>query len=97
MTCVLTVRERKLLEYLQLDHKTFQIKGQLPVGFGAKTRERLTIIRLLETGAGKFGETGWRLTADGWRCMHGKTLEEMMESQGPHHPLKVWSVPPLDR
>lgn len=42
MTYVLNARERKLLDYLQIDHKVFQIRGQLPVGSGNITLDRLT-------------------------------------------------------
>lgn len=96
MVYVLNARERKLLDYLQLDDRTFQIKGQLPVGFGKATLENLTKLGLIEAGQGRFDETGWRLTDDGWRCMYGKTRDEIMASGQKHYPLKVWSWPPSD-
>lgn len=94
MTYILGNRERKLLEYLQIDHATFQIPGQLPKGAGAGTLGKLTSEGLLETGAGRFGDIGYRLSDDGWRCMYGKTHNEMMSDGDKHYPLKVWSWPP---
>lgn len=94
MTYVLSARERKLLEYLQIDHATFQIRGQLPPGSGVGTLSKLTAEGLLEAGPGRFGDTGYRLSDDGWRCMYGKTHDEMMAGDDQHHPLKVWSWPP---
>ncbi|MEV5020723.1 hypothetical protein MRBLMA1_000521 [Sphingobium sp. LMA1-1-1.1] len=94
MTYRLTDRERKLLDHLQMDDETFQIRGQLPVGTGEITLHRLTELGLLETGGGRFGETGWRLTDNGWRCMYGKSQAEMMTNGERNHPLKVWSWPP---
>lgn len=94
MTYVLSARERKLMDHLQLEHEIFQIRGQLPVGTGMTTLDRLTSMGLLETGAGRFGSTGWRLTDDGWRCMYGKTESEIRAAGVAIYPLKVWSWPP---
>lgn len=94
MSYVLSARERKLLQHLQIDHKVFQIGGQLPVGTGKVTLGRLTELGLLETGPGRWGDTGWRLTDDGWRCMYGKPIGELGEEGAPHYPLKIWSWPP---
>lgn len=94
MTYFLTARERKLLRELQFDSECYQIRGQLPVGTGEITLSRLTDLGLLETGPGRFGDVGWRLTDDGWRCMYGKTKGEMASGGAPHLPLKVWSWPP---
>ena len=84
------------MDHLQLDHRAFQIPGQLPTGFGAVTFERLMQLGLLEAGPGRHGSTGYRLTDDGWRCMYGMTLGEM-SGPGPYHPLRVWSWPASDR
>lgn len=84
------------MDHLQLNHRSFQIPGQLPTGFGAVTFNRLLQFGLLESGAGRHGITGYRLTEDGWRCMYGKTLAEM-SGTGPYHPLRVWSWPPSNR
>ncbi|MDF2493269.1 MAG: hypothetical protein K0S66_203 [Sphingomonas sp.] len=94
MTHVLSARERKLLQHLELDDEVYQIRGKLPVGTGEITLDRLTKLGLLETGPGRFGEIGWRLTEDGWRCMYGKPKSELGAEGAPHHPLKVWSWPP---
>ena len=96
MTYVLSARERKLLEYLQIDHTTFQIRGELPLGSGVGTLSKLTTEGLLEIGPGRFGDTGYRLSDDGWRCMYGKTHDEIMSGDGTNrvHPFKVWSWPP---
>jgi hypothetical protein len=51
----------------------------------------LLSLGLIESGpnAGHYGQIGWRLTADdGWRCMYGKTVEEIMApGEGPAHRL----------
>lgn len=95
MSYVLTARERKLLDHMQFDHRAFQIPGQMPVGTSGKvTLSRLVELGLLETGQGRFGEVGYRITDDGWRCIYGKTHDEIMSSGGQHYPLKVWSWPP---
>lgn len=97
MTYTLSTRERKLLDHLQLDHATYQIPGELPVGSGTVTFERLLGLGLIEAGAGRHGATGYRLTDDGWRCMYGKTYAEMMDEGARYFPLKVWSWPPAGR
>ena len=94
MIYLLSAREHKLLQELSIDHTVFQIRGQLPVGTGTVTLARLGGFGLLETGPGRFGETGWRLSDDGWRCMYGKPYVELGEQGAPHHPLRVWSWPP---
>lgn len=94
MTYVLSAREQKLLRHLQIDSSVFQIRGQLPLGTGAVTLTRLTELGLLETGPGRHGEVGWRLSENGWRCMYGKPESELGAEGAPHHSLKVWSWPP---
>lgn len=94
MSYLLTARERKLLEYLQIDFKSFRIMGQFPQGTGKITVTRLTDLGLLETGPGRHGATGWRLSDDGWRCMYGQTNAEMLATGRVYTPLKVWSWPP---
>lgn len=87
--------ERKALEKISLDHQKFYIGGEL-VGIGAMTLNELVGIGLLETGPSKqYGVTGWRITPDGWRCMYGKTYEEVMSAGGPTavRPLGVWQWP----
>jgi len=94
MTYVLSARERKLVEHLQVDHETFRIRGQLPPGIGDTTLNRLTALGLLDVGIGRFGDPGWRLSSNGWLCMYGKTNDEMMASGEPSLPLKIYSWPP---
>lgn len=96
MARILTARERNGLEKLTEDpiNTDFLIKGQL-TGVGHLTLASLVELGLAETGPSKryYGEAGWRITDDGWRCMYGKTLREM-EGTGPHYPLKIWRWPP---
>jgi hypothetical protein len=94
MTHILNAQERKLLAYLQLDDQVYQVRGQIPPGIGVVTLGRLTALGLLETGPGRFGDTGWRLTDDGWRCMYGKPKTDLGAEGAPHHELKIWSWPP---
>jgi hypothetical protein len=96
MTHILNPRERKLLDYLQVDCKAFQIPGQLPIGTGTVTLSRLTKLGLIETGPGRHNVTGYRLTDDGWRSMYGKPKSDLGEEGAPHHTLKVWSWPPTE-
>src|SRR3954471_24874193 len=96
MSRVLNPRERKALETLSFYHRNFLIKGEL-VGIGAKTLESLVGLGLAEVGQSErnYGQTGWRITPDGWRCMCGNTYEEIMAPGGkPMLPLKVWRWPP---
>jgi hypothetical protein len=95
MTHVLNARERKALDKIAFDHRNFHIKGEL-VGIGAVTLAALVDLGLLETGPSQryYGEIGWRVTPDGWRCMYGKTIEEIMAPGGPPvRPLKLWQWP----
>jgi hypothetical protein len=96
MSRVLNARERNALERLRFDHRDFLIKGELPSGIGIRTLEGLVDLGLLEKGPGRFGETGYRITPDGWRAMYGKTYEEIMaQPEGVKtYPLKVWRWPP---
>jgi hypothetical protein len=94
VTHILNARERKLLQHLEIDDRIFHIRGQLPPGTGLVTLERLSKLGLLEAGPGRHGETGWRLSDDGWRCMYGKPKSELGAEGAPHHVLKVWSWPP---
>jgi hypothetical protein len=94
---VLSAKERQALDRMTLDHKTFHVKSDLGVGIGTKTIETLLSLGLIESGpnARHYGQIGWRLTPDGWRCMYGKTIEEIMApGGGVAHPLKRWQWPP---
>lgn len=96
MSRILTAKERNGLEKLTEDpiSKDFLIKGQL-TGVGHATLAALVELGLAETGPSTryYGEMGWRITDDGWRCMYGRTLAEMSRG-GPYHPLRVWRWPP---
>ena len=94
MSKVLTARERKALDRLSLEHGDFKILGEFALGIGAGTLKNLVGLKLVEEGTSqRHGQTGYRITPDGWRCMYGKTHEEITASDGPHHPLKVWRWP----
>jgi hypothetical protein len=95
VTHTLNARERNALNKLSGEHHDFLIKGQLS-GVGTTTLASLVELGLAETGPSKryYGEIGWRITPDGWRCMYGKTIEEIMApGGGPVRPLKVWKWP----
>jgi len=95
MSHILTSRERKALDRLSLDRTEFVIKGELPAGIGEQSLNTLVSLGLAELGPGRFGETGWRMTPDGWRCMYGKTYEEIMApGAGKSYPLRGWRWPP---
>lgn len=97
MSRVLTAKERQALDRMALDHTSFRIMAELGTGIGAKTIEGLLSLGLIEAGPNPrhYGQTGWRLTADGWRCMYGKTIEEILVPGGkPVQPLLVWRWPP---
>lgn len=96
MTRVLNARERNALDKLSFDHDDFVVKGHLPRGIGIKTLENLLRLGLISKGPSKryHGQTGWRITPDGWRCMYGQTYEEIMAPGGePALPLSVWRWP----
>jgi hypothetical protein len=93
---VLNSRERKALDKLSEERRDFLIKGQLS-GIGPITLATLVSLGLAETGPSKryYSEIGWRITPDGWRCMYGKTYEEIMAPDcAPVRPLKLWQWPP---
>ena len=94
---ILNKRERDGLEKLTEDpiNRDYLIKGQL-TGVGHVTLASLVELGLAEIGPSKryYDESGWRITDDGWRCMYGKTLDEM-GSGGPYYKLRVWCWPPL--
>ncbi len=99
MTHILNARERKAIDKLSFEHRDFLIKGQL-TGIGTATLASLVNLGLVETGPSQryYGEIGWRITPDGWRCMYGKTYEDIMKPGGsPVRPLRTWSWPPSDR
>lgn len=99
MSCILNARERKALAHISFDHNDFIIKGKLPAGIGQKTLEGLVTLGLLEKGPSQryYGQTGYKVTPDGWRCMYGQTYEEIMAPpERTVHPLRVWRWPPAN-
>lgn len=96
MTRVLTARERSALEKMSINHAALHIKGEL-VGVGTKTLQTLIDLGLLETGPSvrHYGEIGWRITDDGWRCMYGETIAEIMAKPDgvKSYPFVVWRWP----
>ena len=99
MPVVLNKRERDALWKLSTEggRTEFLIAGQL-VGYGRVTLGRLVDLGLLETGPSDrfFGETGWRVTDNGYRAMYGLTYAEIMAlPEGSKvDELAVWSWPP---
>jgi hypothetical protein len=97
MGAILTSKQRQALDRMTLDHKTFHVKTDLGTGIGPLTIQSLLDLGLIEPGPNQrhYGQIGWRLTDDGWRCMYGKTIDEM-SGTGPHHALRVWRWPPVN-
>jgi hypothetical protein len=95
MSRILTARERRALDKLAFERPDFVVRGKL-AGVGLKTLQSLVDMGLAEKGPCEryHGAIGWRVKSDGWRCMYGKTLEEMTrEGEGPYTPLRVWRWP----
>jgi hypothetical protein len=87
----------KALDMLSLRPDDFLIGDELNK-VGEVTLRRLASLGLAEAGLPPryHGKTGWRITPDGWRCMFGKSYEEIMASGvRPVRPLPVWRWPPL--
>ena len=92
----LSVRECKALKMLGDDPTEFLIWGEL-VGIGPATLASLVERGLAETGPSRkySPEIGWRITADGWRCMYGKTVGELLAKPSgvKTYPFIVWKWP----
>lgn len=96
MSRILTAKERQALDRMTLNHTSFHIKAELGTGIGEKTIESLLQLGLIEAGPNPrhYGQIGWRLTPNGWRCMYGKTIDEIMAPDAkPSEPLPVWRWP----
>lgn len=99
MTAVLNKRERAALWKLSTEggRDDFLIAGQL-VGIGKVTIQRLVDLGLIEAGPSEryYGETGWRVTDNGYRAMYGMTHGEIMAMPDGQQVLElaVWSWPP---
>jgi hypothetical protein len=92
----LSAYECKALKKLG-DHPTqFLIWGEL-VGIGRPTLASLVERGLAETGLSReyAPEIGWRITDDGWRCMYGETLAELLAKPSgvKTYPFVVWKWP----
>jgi hypothetical protein len=94
---VLNAKERQALSRMELEHEKFHIKAELGTGIGDKTIAHLLELGLIEAGPNHrhYGQIGWRLTDDGWRCMYGETIAEIMAKPSgvKSYPFLVWKWP----
>jgi hypothetical protein len=92
MSHVLSTKERHAL-----DRMTSDIKAKLGTGVGVKTIQSLLELGLIEAGpnARHYGQIGWCLTDDGWRCMYGETIAEILAKPDgvKSFPFVVWKWP----
>lgn len=97
MSEVLSAKQRQALDRMTLDHQNYHIGAELGPGIGAKTVESLLELGLIEAGsnARHHGQIGWRLTDDGWRCMYGETIDEIMAKPEniKAYPFVTWRWP----
>lgn len=97
MSQVLNAKERQALDRMSLDHTDFHIKAELGTGIGTKTIESLLALGLIEAGVNErhHGQIGWRITDDGWRCMYGESIAEIMAKPDgvKSYPFVVWKWP----
>jgi hypothetical protein len=95
MSKILTVAERQALKELSLDHEQFLVRGHFISKISTEVLEGLVALGLVEkTPAAEGRDIGWRITSDGWRCMYGKTIDEIMTGDKTIFPLPVWRWPP---
>jgi hypothetical protein len=92
----LSRHECKALKMLRNDPTEFLVWGHF-VGIGRPTLASLVKRGLAETGPSLryFPEIGWRITEDGWRCMYGETLAEILAKPAGvrAYPFIVWKWP----
>jgi hypothetical protein len=97
MSEVLNAKQRQALDRMTLDHSNFHIGAELGPGVGTKTVESLLALGLIEASpnARHYGQIGWRLTNDGWRCMYGETIAEILAKPDgvKTFPFVVWKWP----
>ena len=95
MSRILTPRERAALKELSVDHEQFLPVEKFVGGVSAETLDGLVTLGLAEKGISRRpgGREGWRILPDGWRCMYGKTIEEIMIADKTIVPLPVWRWP----
>ena len=97
MTYVLNRDERTALLELSRDHEIFFLEDHFPSGVTASALDALVALGLAEKGewfTSGAGKTGYRITDDGWRCMYGKTADEIVKGDATLFPLRVWRWPP---
>jgi hypothetical protein len=94
---VLTPCEREALQELSRDHVTFFFSGHFARRISVEALEVLAGLGLVERApmSDVRGQSGWRILPDGWRCMYGKTVDQIMSGDQTVLPLRVWQWPPL--
>jgi len=97
MSDILNAKQRQALDRMTFDSNSYHIGAELGPGIGAKTVASLLELGLIEAGPNvrHHGQTGWRLTDDGWRCMYGETIDEIMAKPEDvkTYPFVVWKWP----
>lgn len=97
MSRILNSREIKVMKHLSDSTDQAVVKGKMPLNIGPATLDGLIELGLIEECISERykGEMGYKITPDGWRCMYGKTFEEIMTPPDgkPSHPLHVWKWP----
>jgi hypothetical protein len=92
----LSAYECKALRLLSEDTTDFLVWGHF-VGIGRPTLASLVKRGLAETGPSRNypSEIGWRITDDGWRCMYGETIAELLaKPNGARtYPFVIWRWP----
>ena len=94
MSKFLDRKERAALEAVRLKGRESVRFKDMPVGVGKAAVESLVSRGLLETVPGPHGRGGqcYRVTRDGWRCMFGKTYEQLRALPAAK-PLGTWFWP----
>lgn len=96
MSYVLTRVQREALKALTNNQSKYTPYWQFE-RISENTLNILVELGLAETGLTdrRPGEIGWRITDNGWRCIYGKTYEEIMAPGAlPPLALEIWSWPP---
>jgi hypothetical protein len=97
MSDILDRRERHALEALRAAGLNFVSLEAMPRGIGRATLETLEQRGLVERAPGRNGSKSsrYRATADGWRCMFGKTYDDIrkLPSGVVPRPLSTWIWP----
>jgi hypothetical protein len=92
----LSAYECKALKLLSEQTTDFLVWGYF-VGIGRPTLDSLVRRGLVETGpsANYPSEIGWRITDDGWRCIYGETMRELLAKPTgtKTYPFLIWKWP----